>query len=85
MLARHVKYRGKHMSEHIYEQRQMDAWHAYIAKGGKINFETFYARHVRVNEWIVNQMKESWSAESFLFEDIFDDPADAYANPNGGI
>ena len=45
------------MSEHIYEQRQMSAWHAYTAKGGKVDFETFYARHVKVNEWIVNQMK----------------------------
>ena len=35
----------------------MSAWHAYTAKGGKVDFETFYARHVKVNEWIVNQMK----------------------------
>ena len=45
------------MSEHIYEQRQMNAWHSYTAKGGQVNFESFMARHVKVNEWIVNQMK----------------------------
>ena len=44
------------MSEHIYEQRQMDAWHEYQSFGGQVDFETFYARHVRVNEWIVAQM-----------------------------
>ena len=45
------------MSEHIYEQRQMDAWHSYTAKGGQVSFESFMARHFRVNEWIVDQMK----------------------------
>ena len=49
------------MSEQIYEQRQMDAWHAYVAKNGRVDFETFYARHVKGNEWIVNQMKPKLS------------------------
>ena len=39
----------------------MDAWHAYVAKNGRVDFETFYARHVKVNEWIVNQMKPKLS------------------------
>mgnify|MGYP003137503909 CR=1 FL=1 len=45
------------MSEHIYEQRNFNAWNAYVALNGRVNFETFMARHVRVNEWIVSQMK----------------------------
>ena len=47
------------MSEHIYEQRNLNAWHEYQTLNGQVNFETFMARHVRVNEWIVNQMKPS--------------------------
>ena len=45
------------MSEHIYEQRNLNAWHSYTAKGGQVSFESFMTRHVRVNEWIVAQMK----------------------------
>ena len=44
------------MSEHIYEQRQFDAWNEYQALNGQVDFESFMARHVRVNEWIIDQM-----------------------------
>ena len=44
------------MSEHIYEQRNINAWHEYQALNGQVNFETFMSRHYRVNEWIVNNM-----------------------------
>ena len=45
------------MSEHIYEERNLSAWHAYQTLNGQVNFETFMARHVRVNEWTVNNMR----------------------------
>ena len=71
------------MSEYIYEQRQMDAWHEYQSFGGQVDFETFYARHVRVNEWIVNHMASRlFGANSPL---SFNDFADSHTNPNGGI
>ena len=44
------------MSEYIYEQRNFNAWNEYVALNGRVDFETFMARHVRVNEWIVDQM-----------------------------
>ena len=44
------------MSEYIYEQRQFDAWNEYQALNGQVDFESFMARHVRVNEWIIDQM-----------------------------
>ena len=47
------------MSEHIYEERNLSAWHEYQALNGSVNFETFMARHVRVNEWIVNHMTQN--------------------------
>ena len=56
MLPRHVRYREKNMSEYIYEQRNFNAWNEYVALNGRVDFETFMARHVRVNEWIVGQM-----------------------------
>jgi len=76
------------MSEYLYERRQFDAWHEYVAQNGRVDFETFMARHVRVNEWIVANMRQSYNAEDFIFlgyEESEDDPSDAYANPNGGI
>ena len=53
------------MSEHIYEQRQHDAWHSYNELRDsrndwvsfRVNYETFMARHVRVNEWLVSNMR----------------------------
>ena len=45
------------MSEHIYEERQFDAWHDFQTLNGQVDFETFMARHVRVNEWIVRNMR----------------------------
>ena len=32
------------MSEHIYEERQFDAWHDYQTLNGQVDFETFMAR-----------------------------------------
>ena len=44
------------MSKHIYEQRNINAWHEYQALNGQVEFETFMSRHCRVNEWSVNNM-----------------------------
>ena len=46
----------ENMSEYIYEQRNINAWNEYQTLNGRVDFETFMARHVRVNEWIVAQM-----------------------------
>jgi hypothetical protein len=34
------------MSDTRFEQRKMSAWHDYTARGGKMNFETFYGLEV---------------------------------------
>ncbi len=45
------------MSDYIYENRQISLWDEYTTLNGRINFEAFMERHVRVNAYIVNLMK----------------------------
>ena len=46
------------MSEHIYENRQLALWAEYDQLNGRINFEAFMERHVNVNAYIVNLMRD---------------------------
>ena len=81
------------MSEHIIENRQLALWHEYDQLNGRVNFEAFMERHVNVNAWIVNLMREHGRLDREIDHAVWDDPmhpnaddyADAYANPNGGI
>ena len=45
------------MSEHIYENRQLALWHEYDQLNGRVSFDAFMERHVRVNAYIVNLMR----------------------------
>ena len=45
------------MSDYIYENRQLALWAEYDQLNGRISFEAFMERHVRVNAYIVNLMK----------------------------
>jgi len=81
------------MSEYVYEARQMDLWFEYADLGGKVDFETFYARELKTNEYVLKVFRRLGSvAEADLCsaqigepEFNYDDPADAYAHPQGGI
>ena len=46
------------MSEHIYENRQLALWAEYDQLNGRISFEAFMERHVNVNAYIVNLMRD---------------------------
>ena len=92
MLARHVKYREKNMSDIHYEKRQLALWHEYDQLNGFVSFDAFMERHVNVNAWIVNLLKQGHDCTEFdraVWDDPMhpnaDDYADAYANPTGGI
>jgi len=71
------------MSEHIYEARRLKAWNEYADLGGKVDFETFYGRDLKTNEYIVKVLRRIENKYDPEFN--HDDPADAYANPKGGI
>ena len=58
ILARHVKYREKNMSEHIYEARQLSLWDEYKTLKGTLTFDAFLERHYKVNAYIVNLMRK---------------------------
>ena len=81
------------MSEHIYENRQLALWHEYDQLNGRVTFDAFMERHVNVNAWIVNLMREHGRLGRDIDHAVWDDPmhptaddyADSYANPNGGI
>ena len=81
------------MSEHIYENRQLALWHEYDQLNGRVTFDAFMERHVRVNAYSVNLMRSNGRLSREIDHAIWDDPmhpnaddyADAYANPNGGI
>ena len=45
------------MSEYIYENRQLALWHEYDQLNGRVSFDAFMERHVRVNAYIVNLMR----------------------------
>ena len=58
MLARHVKYREKNMSDIHYENRQLSLWDEYKTLKGTQTFDAFLERHVKVNAYVVNLMRE---------------------------
>jgi len=45
------------MSYYIYENRQLSLWDEYDQLNGRVSFDAFMERHVRVNAYIVNLMK----------------------------
>ena len=81
------------MSDYIYENRQLSLWDEYTELNGRVSFEAFMERHVRVNAYIVNLLKSGAKPLNGIDRAVWDDPmhpdaddyADAYANPNGGI
>ena len=46
------------MSDYIYENRQLALWAEYDQLNGRISFEAFMERHVNVNAYIVNLMRD---------------------------
>ena len=58
MLSRHVNYREKNMSEHIYEARQLSLWDEYKTLKGTLTFDAFLERHVKVNAYVVSLMRK---------------------------
>ena len=79
------------MSDHVYEARKMDLWFEYADLGGKIDFEKFMERDLRTNEYILKVFRrlgpvaDLCSAQIGEPEFNYDDPADAYSHPQGGI
>ena len=65
MLARHVRYREKNMSDIHYENRQLALWHEYTELNGFVSFDAFMERHVNENAWIVRILRESGGPLSF--------------------
>ena len=81
------------MSDYIYEARKMNLWFEYADLGGKLNFESFMERDLSTNEYILKVFRrlgpvaeaDLCSAEIGEPEFNYDDPADAYSHPQGGI
>ena len=46
------------MSDIHYENRQLSLWDEYDQLNGRVSFDAFMERHVRVNAYIVNLMKK---------------------------
>ena len=46
------------MSDYIYENRQLALWAEYDDLKGRVSFEAFMERHVNVNAYIVNLMRD---------------------------
>ena len=71
------------MSDYIYENRQLALWAEYDQLNGRISFEAFMERHVNVNAYIVNLMRDhgrlpadvdrSESAKRFAEMDLIQD------------
>ena len=71
------------MSDYIYENRQLSLWDEYDQLNGRVNFEAFMERHVNVNAYIVNLMRDhgrlpadvdrSESAKRFAEMDLIQD------------
>ena len=71
------------MSDHIYENRQLSLWDEYEALNGRVSFDAFMERHVNVNAYIVNLMRDhgrlpadvdrSESAKRFAEMDLIQD------------
>jgi hypothetical protein len=45
------------MSDIHYENRQLSLWDEYDQLNGRVSFDAFMERHVRVNAYIVNLMR----------------------------
>ena len=71
------------MSDYIYENRQLALWAEYDQLNGRVSFEAFMERHVNVNAYIVNLMRDhgrlpadvdrSESAKRFAEMDLIQD------------
>ena len=61
------------MSEHLYENRQIALWHEYTELNGRVTFDAFMERHVNVNAWIVNLMRNHGRLTTDAMLDIMHD------------
>jgi hypothetical protein len=71
------------MSDIHYENRQLSLWDEYDQLNGRVSFDAFMERHVRVNAYIVNlmrtqgrlpaEMDRSESAKRFAEMDLIQD------------
>jgi len=59
------------MSDHIYETRQNELWHEYNELNGRVSFDAFMERHVNVNAWIVNLMRENGRLSSEIDRAVY--------------
>ncbi len=73
------------MSDYIYENRQLSLWDEYKDLKGTLSMDAFMERHYKVNAYIINLMRENGPLPDVVDAPQWDDPADAYANPRGGI
>ena len=71
ILARHVRYREKNMSDIHYENRQLSLWDEYDQLNGRVSFDAFMERHVNVNAWIVNLMRENGRLSSEIDRAVY--------------
>ena len=81
------------MSDHHYETRQLALWAEYKDLNGRVSYDAFMERHPRVNAYIVNLLKSfpdmtaraEIDCASWVWPELSDDYADAYASIEGGI
>ena len=73
------------MSDYIYENRQLSLWDEYTTLNGRINFEAFMERHVNVNAYIVNLMKNHGKLSREIDHAVWDDPMHPDATPARAI
>ena len=59
-------YRGKSMSDYIYENRQLSLWDEYKTLKGTLSMDAFMERHVNVNAYIVNLMKKEGPLPDYI-------------------
>jgi len=59
------------MSDHIYENRQQQLWQEYWDLNGRVSFDAFMERHVNVNAWIVNLMRENGRLSAEIDKAVF--------------
>tara|TARA_Y100000310_G_C20149635_1_gene564092 strand:- start:137 stop:316 length:180 start_codon:yes stop_codon:yes gene_type:complete len=59
------------MSDHIYENRQNELWYEYNELNGRVSFDAFMERHVNVNAWIVNLMRENGRLSSEIDRAVY--------------
>ena len=59
------------MSDHIYENRQNELWYEYNELNGRVSFDAFMERHINVNAWIVNLMRENGRLSSEIDRAVY--------------